>query len=404
MKLSDLSTPEFFRDPYPLYARLRADGPLVFVGPNLALTGNFALIEAMMTDRRLGKALLQGVRARYGEAGAGQPVFQALSRMFLFMNPPTHTRLRSLATRAFSAPNITSMREVSQAAVDHLIDALPQAGAFDLMNDLAYPLPVSVICRLLGIPVEDGLRIGSATAGIAAVLDVAPVDADTLASSNADAQMLEAYFRGVVQERRAHPRDDLISAFVQAEVDGDRLSDDEVISNCLLLFGAGHETTANLIGNTVLALHRHPDQLALLKSDPSLVPQAVTECLRYDTSVQTMTRVAFEDVTLEGVDIPKGTLVFMMLGAANRDPARFIEPDRLDIRRPDAGRPLGFGGGIHYCLGVRLAQLEIEVALRTLLTRLPDLALTELEHPQWRQRGNLRGLARMPATRAPAMV
>ncbi|WP_342049960.1 MULTISPECIES: cytochrome P450 [unclassified Cupriavidus] len=403
MKLSDLSTPEFFENPYPLYAQLHNGDALHYLAPNLAMTANFSLIEAMFADRRLGKALLAGVRARYGETGPEQPVFQALSRMFLFMNPPVHTRLRALATKAFSGRNIDSLRNVSQAASDQLIDALPAEGEFDLMRDLATPLPVAIICRLLDLPVEDGLRLGAATAAVSMALDVAPLGPDTLARANAAAEELEAYFRTVVEARRKAPGTDLVSAFVTAEVDGDRLSDDEVISQILLLFAAGHETTSNMIGNALLALFRHPDQLAKLKADLSLMPQAIAECLRYDASVQAMTRAALEDATIEGVTIPRGTVVFMMIGAANRDPARFAHPDRLDITRTDAGKQIAFGGGIHYCLGARLAQLEMEVALTTLLRRVPHLTLTDTVHPQWRRQGNIRGLQVLPATREPVV-
>ena len=401
MKLSDLSTPEFFENPYPLYAQLRDGDALHYLAPNLAITASFPLIEAMFSDRRLGKAFLAGVRARYGDTGPEQPVFQGLSRMFLFMNPPVHTRLRVLATKAFSGRNIESLRDVSQAASDQLIDALPVEGEFDLMRDLATPLPVSIICRLLDIPVADGLRLGAATAAVSTALDVAPLQPDALARANAAAEELEAYFRTVVEGRRLKPGTDLVSAFVTAEVDGDRLSDDEVISQILLLFAAGHETTSNMIGNALLALFRHPDQLAKLKADLWLMPQAIAECLRYDASVQTMTRAALEDATVDGVHIPRGTMVFMMIGAANRDPSRFANPDRLDITRPDAGKQIAFGGGIHYCLGARLAQLEMEVALTTLLRRVPNLTLTDTVHPQWRRQGNIRGLQTLPATREP---
>lgn len=401
MKLSDLSTPEFFENPYALYEQLRNGEALHYLAPNLAMTASFPLIEAMFTDRRFGKTFLAGVRARYGEEGLEQPVFQGLSRMFLFMNPPMHTRLRALATKAFSGRNIESLRELSQSATDQLIDAFPAEGEFDLMKDLATPLPVSIICRLLDIPVADGLRLGAAATTVTTVLDVAPLAPDRLADANAAAEELEAYFRDVVIRRREAPGTDLVSAFVTSEVDGDRLSDDEVISQIVLLFVAGHETTSNMIGNALLALFRHPEQLAKLKANLSLMPQAVAECLRYDASVQTMTRAALEDATIDGVTIPRGTLVFMMLGAANRDPARFTNADRLDITRADAGKQIAFGGGIHYCLGVRLAQLEMEIALTTLLRRVPDLALKDVVNAQWRRHSNLRGLQALPATRAP---
>jgi cytochrome P450 len=210
---------------------------------------------------------------------------------------------------------------------------------------------------------------------------------------------LECYFKSVVEERRAKPGNDLVSALLRAEEAGETLTEDEIISNVLLLFVAGHETTSNMLGNALIALHRHPGQLARLMGDASLLPKAVGECLRFDSSVQMIVRTAFEDVEAAGHSIARGTIVFMLLGSANRDPGQFEKPDELDIGRTLQGRLLSFGAGIHHCLGARLATLELETGLGSLISRLPDLRITNLDALQWRQRNTLRGVESLKALR-----
>lgn len=399
MKFSDLSSPAFFENPYPFYEQLRAQGVLVPLAPNVVVTGHYAVINALLRDRRVGKTYMPSVVARYGESGPEQPVFQALSRMFLMMNPPVHTRLRSLLMAAFNARQIDLLREVTQSTADTLIDAFEHDVPFNLVSDYALPLPVNVICRLLDVPVEDGVKLGSAASHFGNALEAAPMDAAHLAAANEATQTLQHYFKRVVEERRTKPGNDLVSALLRAEAAGESLSEDEIISNVLLLFVAGHETTSNMLGNALIALHRHPGQLTRLKGDPSLLPGAVGECSRFDSSVQMIVRTAFEDVEAAGHTIARGTIVFMLLGSANRDPDQFEKPNELDIGRTLQGRLLSFGAGIHHCLGARLAMLELETGLGTLMSRLPDLSITNLDSLQWRQRNTLRGVESLKALR-----
>ena len=267
----------------------------------------------------------------------------------------------------------------------------------DLIADFAFRLPVTVICDMLGIPAEDRDLFGRSDAA-GRLLDPAPLTRDEINMHNAFNQASAEYFSRLFELRRRQPGDDLTTQLVQAEEAGSKLSNEELTANIVLLFGAGHETTVNLIGNGMLALHRHPDQLRLLRSDPSLVANAIDELLRYDSSVQLTGRTTIEDVDdIGGIPMAKGQSVLCLLGAANRDPAIYPDPDRLDIRRSDI-RPLSFGGGIHYCLGAQLARIEGEIAIATLLRRLPTLRLDDPDHPDWRQTFVLRGLNKLPAS------
>jgi cytochrome P450 len=393
MKLQDLSTPEFYHDPYPLYEKIRGHGKLFSVAPNILMTGHYDMIDAILLDRRMGKGYMESVRARYGETGPDQPVFQGLARMFLMMNPPAHTRLRALLTKAFDARQVESLRTICQEAADELVDAFPRRQAFDLVPAYCQPLPVSIICRLLDIPAADADTLAADVQQLALALEAAPLAADVLAKVNAAMLHLEDYFRRVVRDRRGRQGQDLISRLLSVEQDGEGLTEEEVVSNVILLFVAGHETTANMIGNALVALHRHPEQLRALKEQPALLPKAINECMRYDSSVQFVTRMALENTEAGGIALPKGAIVFMVLGAANRDPSRFTDADKLIIDRPESGnRLVSFGGGIHYCMGARLATMELHVALATLLARLPEMRLVNLDALQWRPRNTVRGV------------
>lgn len=392
MKFTDLSSPAYFDNPYPFYEGIRGAGAFVPLAPSIMLTGRHAVIDALLPDRRMGKTYMPSVVARYGESAREQPVFQALERTFLMMNPPTHTRLRALLMKAFNARQIETLRTIAEETTDSLIDAMQGKPEVDLVSEFAMPLPLQIICRLLDVPVEDGVRFGDAASLLVSAFDLAPMSADALARANQAALELEQYFRTVVAQRRAMPGHDIVSSLIQAEEGGERLSEDEIISNVILLFVAGHETTSNMLGNALIALHRHPAQLERLRGDPSLVSKAVAECARYDTAVQMVVRTAFDDIDVDGQTLPRGSIVFMLLGSANRDPERFDAPDTLDIGREPSGHLLTFGAGIHYCLGARLAMMELEIALHKLLTRLPQLRLTNLDALQWRRRNNLRGV------------
>jgi len=291
------------------------------------------------------------------------------------------------------------MRPRIQEVVDQTIDRVAERGRMDLIEDFAFRLPVTIICDMLGIPEEhrEAFYMGSRDGG--RILDPVPLTPAEIAQGNAGNLMAHMYFQQLFELRRKNPGDDLTTQLVQAEEDGSKLSNEELTANIILLFGAGHETTVNLIGNGLLALHRNPDQLALLKANPSLVTNAIEEFLRYDSSVQLTGRVALEDFDgLADKRIPKGETVLCLLGSANRDPAVYPDrPDRLDITRQNV-RPLSFGGGIHFCLGAQLARIEAEIAILTLLRRLPELRLDDAENPEWRPTFVLRGLKRLPAS------
>jgi cytochrome P450 len=400
MNYTDLASPDFYKDPYPLYQRLRDAGQLVPIAPRTLISGHFDVIRALLVDRKMGKAYMEAVRSRYGEAGVQQPVFQALSRMLLMMNPPAHTRLRTLLMKAFNARQIDLLREISQSTADELIDALPAGQPFDIMSQFALPMPIRIICRMMDVRVEDAPMLGADVGRLAQAFEAAPLNADQIAMTNTALSNLEAYFRDVVAARRRKPGTDLISTMLSVNDNGDTLSEDEIIWNVIFVFAAGHETTSNMIGNALIALHRHPDQLDKLRAQPELLTRAVNECVRYDSSVQVVQRVALEDTEVEGIAIPAGTIVVLSLGAANRDPSQFDEPDTLLIERPESASPaLMFSGGIHYCLGARLAMLELETALGTVLRRLPELRLTNLAELQWHPRNTLRGVVSLLATR-----
>jgi cytochrome P450 len=291
------------------------------------------------------------------------------------------------------------MRPRIQQVVDQTIDAIAGQGHADLIEDFAFRLPVTIICDMLGIPEEHREVFYKSSRDGGRLLDPVPMSAAEIAQANIGTTMAQAYFQQLFELRRRSPGDDLTTQLVQAEEDGSKLSNEELTANIILLFGAGHETTVNLIGNGLLALYRNPDQLALLKARPELITNAVEEFLRYDSSVQMTGRVTLEDIDDLGTKkIAKGETILCLLGSANRDPAAYPDSaDRLDITRPNV-RPLSFGGGIHFCLGAQLARIEAEIAISTLLRRLPNLRLDDAENPEWRPTFVLRGLKRLPAS------
>jgi cytochrome P450 len=322
------------------------------------------------------------------------------SRVLLFIDPPDHTRLRGLVSQAFTPRRIEAMRNRVEAIVGEIFDKVASGatGTMDLMADLAQPLPVIVICELLGVPVEDHEKFGPWSSAASRLLD-GDLDEETMMRSLAGAAELITYFQELFQRRRDDPADDLLTALVQAEAEGDRLDEEELMSITVLLFIAGHETTSNLIGNGTLALLRHPQQAARLlerADDQAFVRNAVEELLRFDPPVQLTGRFATTDLEVAGVPIAKGEAVVTVVAAANRDPEHYALPERLDLERPDPHH-LGFSQGIHYCLGAALARLEGEVVFPALLRRYPSLRLAT-DTPTYRDHRVLRGLAALPVT------
>jgi cytochrome P450 len=386
--------PEFHADPYPFYRRLRQQDPVHRTPMGFWVLTRYDDCVAALRDPRFGREEFQQMlSAVYGGEEADR-----LPRSMLFRDPPDHTRLRGLVSKAFTPRTIEAMRGHIQEIVDRLLDRALAQGGLDVIEDLAYPLPVTVICEMLGVPVGDHASIRGWSADIARSLDAIglPSDPSIAERGRVARRALADYFRALVPLRRARPQADLLSGLLAAEEHGDRLTEPEVISMCLLLFIAGHETTVNLIGNGTLALLRHPEQLARVQADPGLVPNAVEELLRYDSPVQRTARITTADVELGGRAIARGAMVVTALGAANRDPAQFAEPDRLDVGRRDV-RHISFGSGIHFCLGAPLARVEGQIALGTLLRRAPRLTLAE-PAPEWRESSVLRGLKRLQVT------
>jgi cytochrome P450 len=397
--LFDPLSPEFIRDPYPHYERLRRTDPVHVTPHGMFLASRHAEASLVLRDKRFGKDFVERSKRRYGPKIMEEPIFRSMSHWMLQQDPPDHTRLRGLVVKAFTARRVEDMRPRIQQVVDQTIDRVAERGQMDLIEDFAFRLPVTIICDMLGIPEEhrEVFYTGSRDGG--RILDPVPMTSAEIAQGNAANLMAQMYFQQLFELRRRNPGEDLTTQLVQAEEDGSKLSNEELTANIILLFGAGHETTVNLIGNALLALHRNPDQLALLKSNPALITNSIEEFLRYDSSVQLTGRVALEDIDgLGDKKIPKGETVLCLLGSANRDPVVYPDrPDRLDITRPNV-RPLSFGGGIHFCLGAQLARIEAEIAISTLLRRLPELRLDDADNPEWRPTFVLRGLKRLPAS------
>jgi cytochrome P450 len=389
---------EFIADPYPFYHRLRAADPMHLTPIGLYVASRHADIVSILRDKRFGKDFIGRMTRRSGPQILEEPVYRSMSHWMLQLDPPDHGRLRGLVVRAFTARRVEDMRPRIQAIVDEIIDRVEPRGAMDIIADFAFRLPVTVICDMLGIPEKEREVFFTSSRDGGRLLDLAPLSNAEIAQQNAFNLAMAEYFRRLFDLRRREPGDDLTTKLVQAEQDGDKLTNEELIANVILLFGAGHETTVNLIGNGLLALHRNPDQLRLLQNDPSLIANAIEELLRYDSSVQVTGRTALEDVDdIGGIPLAKGQSVVCLLGSANRDPAVYADPDRLDITRADV-RPLSFGGGIHYCVGAQLARIEGEIAIATLLRRLPNIRLDDPDRPDWRQTFVLRGLNKLPAS------
>jgi cytochrome P450 len=395
--LFDPLAPDVIADPYPYYHRMRAVDPVHYSPLGFYVASRHGDVTTVLRDKHFGKDFVGRLTRRRGEKIFDEPVYRSMRHWMLQQDPPDHTRLRGLVVQAFTARRVEDMRPRIQEIVDLTLDRLIPRRHADLIVDFAFRLPVTVICEMLGIPPDhhDMFLLGARDGG--RLLDPVPLSRAEVDAANARNLAAQAYFQQLFELRRREPGDDLTSRLVQAEEQGSKLSNEELTANVILLFGAGHETTVNLIGNGLLALHRNPDQLRHLRDNPELMPNAIEELLRYDSSVQTTSRTALDDVELGGTMIPKGEAVLCLLGAANRDPAVYPDPDRLDITRPNI-RPLSFGGGIHHCLGAQLARIEAEVAIATLLRRLPDLRLDDAERPDWRQTFVLRGLNRLPAS------
>jgi pimeloyl-[acyl-carrier protein] synthase len=385
--------PEVHANPYPLYQRLRTQDPVHRSGSGLWVLTRHAEVAAVLRDPRMSRDPRRSAPFQLLRGGDGQDPFEDGAPSMLFVDPPDHTRLRTLVNKAFTPAAIGRLRARVEELTGQLLDRVADAGGLDLVDDLAYPLPVTVICELLGVPAQDQTRFRAWSGALVHLLDPLVAE-DTLQRALAARTALRGYLGALVAQRRAHPAEDLLTALVAAEDQGHRLSEPELVSMCLLLLIAGHETTVNLIANGTLALLTHPAQRDRLAADPGLAASAVEELLRYDSPVQLTARHVLADLEVGGQRVGEGETVLAVLGAANRDPAQFPDPDRLDLAR-SPNRHLAFGGGIHFCLGAPLARMEAQIALTALLRRFPRLCLGN-SPPTWRDTVTLRGLASLP--------
>lgn len=399
--LSFALLPEYRENPYPFLATLRESDPVFHTPFGVWLLTRHADVAAVVRDPHLSNDERNSdLYARYMAArGTAATILdEALPTAMLFLDPPDHTRIRGLVSQAFTPRVVEGLRPRAQEIVDGLLDtvAARSDGHMDVVADLAYPLPVIVICELLGVPASDHETFAGWSRELAGSIDPAPLRTPEQEQRiNEAAMAFVEYFAELVTHRRAAPGDDLLSALIVAEEGGERLTEPELYITAMFLLIAGHETTVNLIGNGTLALLHNPGELERLRADPSLGRNAVDELLRYDSPVQITQRITLDDYEIGGITIPPRSNVVPVLGAANRDPDAFADPDRLDLGRPNARQHVGFGGGAHFCLGAPLARLEAEIAIGTLVRRFPGLELAGA--PVRRPTFTLRGLTELPA-------
>jgi cytochrome P450 len=396
----DPADPRMRTDPYPVYEELREKAPYHHDKFGAPVFTRFADCEAILRNPKTSSDFRNSTEFEKMQAdGAALPMIDSLEdgRPFLFLDPPDHTRLRGLVSKAFTPRVVENLRPRVQELVDSLLDAAIERGSLEVIEEFAYPLPVVVISEMLGVPAEDHEQFKGWSRVLARALDPEYMATQEQINERMGAFMEFAqYFFGLFAARRADPRDDMITALVQAEEEGDKLTESELLSTCILLLVAGHETTVNLIGNGALALLRNPDQAELWRKDPSptLARGAIEEFLRYDPPVQLTGRIALTDLEVGGHPVVKGEQAILLIGSANRDPEQFPDADRLDITRAD-NRHLAFGFGIHHCLGAPLARIEGQMALKGFVDRLPNAHLT-VEQPEYKENVVLRGLASLP--------
>jgi cytochrome P450 len=387
----------FIADPYPAYDELRRAGPIHYdERTDHWLITRHADVNALLRDRRFGRSYLH--LATHEEMGhqpdpePQAPFWHVIRNGMLDREPPDHTRLRGLVSRAFTPRRVAEMRDTIQDIVDGLVDEALARGEFDLLATVLEPLPVTVIAELLGVPEADRHLLRPWSAEICLMYELNPSEEYARRAARASVEFGD-YLADLSRARRANPGSDLISGLTQVVVEGDRLTEDELVGTCVLLLNAGHEASVNGSGNGWWALFRNPGELARLRAHPALLPTAIEELLRYDTPLQLFERWVLQDSEVCGVHVPKGAELGLLFGSSNRDPDVFVEPDRLDLGR-DPNPHITFGAGIHFCLGAPLARLEMQIAFETILRRMPRLEL--VAEPEWKPTYIIRGLKSLP--------
>src|SRR5919197_3120379 len=391
--LYDPWSPEFVADLYPAFEALRRETPVFYYEPsNQWVITRHADVDALLRDRRLGRSYLHVATheefGRTAEPDFLRPFWDLIRAGMLDVEPPVHTRLRRLVSKAFTVRMVEGLRPTIRRLAEELVGDLVARGGGDLIADVAEPLPVTVIAEMLGVPVADRPLLRPWSGDICGMFELTP-SAEAQRTAVRAAVEFSDYLRGLARARAAEPREDLISALVQVVDAGDRLTEDELIGTCVLLLNAGHEATVNATGNAWWSLFRNPGELARLRADHTLIPEAVEELLRYETPAPMFERRVLADLEVGGVTIPRGSEVALQFASANRDPAVFPDPDVLDLTRAP-GPHVTFGLGIHYCLGAPLARIELAESFRALLRLAPTLA--PVADPKWKPGFVLRGL------------
>jgi cytochrome P450 len=375
-------------DPYPLYDQMRESAPIFKSDLGLWVVTTYDDCRTVLRDARMGKDWAGFMVTSGHENWRDQPAFEYGENSLLFANPPDHTRLRRLVSKAFTPRQVERLRANMRLSIATLLEPFARDGGGDLLDALAFPLPVGVVGNLLGVPEADWQAFREPVRAGTATLELG-VTQEQIKIANKSSKWMRDYFVALVAEKRANPDDGMISGMLAVEDQGDRLDDDEIVGMAALLFAAGFETTTNLIGNGVNALLHNPDELEKLRRQPSLIEGATEELLRYDSSIQFSGRTAFERLELGGFTVEAGENVMTFLGAANRDPAHYEDPHRLDVTRTDV-EPLSFGNGIHFCLGASLARTEAQEAIGALLAKFDTIELAE--EPRYRAQFGFRGL------------
>ncbi|MFF3557416.1 cytochrome P450 [Streptomyces tsukubensis] len=390
-------SPAFVADPYPAYERLRADGRVHWFEPTRQwLVPHYADVSALLRDRRLGRTYLH--RFSHEEFGRTAPPpehepFHTLNdNGILDLEAPDHTRIRRLVTKAFTPRTVAALEPTVRRLAAELVAGLKKDGGGDLLADIAEPLPVAVIAEMLGIPEPDRYLLRPWSADICGMFELNPSEETARKAVTASVEF-SAYLRTLIAQRRTDPGEDLISALIAAYDEGDRLSEQEMISTCVLLLNAGHEATVNTTANGWWTLFRHPEQLAALRADHALLPTAVEELMRFDTPLQMFERWVLDDIEIGGTVVPRGAELALLFGSANRDPERFDDPDRLDLSRTDNPH-ITFGAGIHFCLGAPLARIELAASFGELLREAPTMHLAG--EPEWKPGYVIRGVHALP--------
>jgi len=394
LSLYNLLDPQVLANPYPLFRRLRTEDP-VHWDPFLHswVVTRYADVMTVLRDFSANRTPTPEHLANMG-LGQLAPIAQVMVKQMLFLDPPTHTRIRTLAANAFTPHRVEVLRGHIRDIVKSLFDAVVSKGRMDVIADLAEPLPYTVTAEMLGVPVEDAMQLKTWSQDFAEMLGNFQHNPERVPRVCRSVKEMTSYFDSAIQEIRRHPREGLIHSFLAVEVDGDRFTDEEVVANTIITMVGGQETTTNLIGNGVLTLLRNPEELKRLKSDSSLIPSAVEEMLRYEPPSQHTARLAPYDLELGGKKILKRQAVIAVMAAGNRDPERFPEPDRFDITRKD-NRHLSFGWAVHFCFGAALARIEGQVAFEEMLRQLASWSLCE-DRLVWRTNLGLRGLTALP--------